>query len=129
MNKALLKQYYGINHWDIPKGYLCPPIPGRADYIHHIANVLGESNGGKIPTGSGIKVLDIGVGANCIYPIIGVKEYGWNFIGSEIDSIAVDSAKSLIDLNPELKGRIEIRLQNNPKHFLKVLFKSMKNLI
>ena len=117
LNKALLKQYYGINHWDIPKGYLCPPIPGRADYIHHIANVLGESNGGKIPTGSGIKVLDIGVGANCIYPIIGVKEYGWNFIGSEIDSIAVDSAKSLIDLNPELKGRIEIRLQNNPKHF------------
>ena len=124
LNKALLKQYYEITHWDIPKGYLCPPIPGRADYIHHIADVLGKSNGGKIPTGSAIKVLDIGVGANCIYPIIGVKEYGWNFIGSEIDSIAVDSAKSLIDLNPELKGRIEIRLQNNPKHFFEGIIQS-----
>ena len=64
------------------------------------------------------------MGANCIYPIIGVKEYGWNFIGSEIDSIAVDSAKSLIDLNPELKGRIEIRLQNNPKHFFEGIIQS-----
>lgn len=33
LNKSLLKQYYGIGNWDIPAGYLCPPIPGRADYI------------------------------------------------------------------------------------------------
>ncbi|MCX6266590.1 MAG: RlmF-related methyltransferase, partial [Bacteroidetes bacterium] len=33
LNKALLKVYYNINDWDIPGGYLCPPVPGRADYI------------------------------------------------------------------------------------------------
>src|SRR5436305_5172005 len=77
LNKALLKHHYGINHWSIPTGYLCPPIPGRADYIHHIADLLANSNHGIIPKGSRIKCLDIGVGANCIYPIIGIKEYGW----------------------------------------------------
>ena len=40
LNRALLKFHYGIEHWDVPDGYLCPPIPGRADYIHHIADLL-----------------------------------------------------------------------------------------
>jgi len=115
LNKALLKHYYCISHWDIPKNYLCPPIPGRADYIHHIADVLGSSNKGKIPTGSQIKCLDIGVGANCIYPIIGNKEYGWSFVGSEIDTVAIESANRIIEGNPLLKGKIEIRLQRNPQ--------------
>ena len=26
LNKALLKAYYNISFWDIPEGYLCPPI-------------------------------------------------------------------------------------------------------
>jgi 23S rRNA (adenine1618-N6)-methyltransferase len=115
LNKALLIHFYGIQYWDIPDGYLCPPIPGRADYIHHIADVLGKLNGGKIPEGPTMKVLDIGVGANCIYPIIGTKEYGWSFVGSEIDSIAADSANSIINKNEGLSGVIDIRLQKNTK--------------
>ena len=71
LNKALLIHHYGITVWNIPTGYLCPPVPGRADYIHHIAGFLGKNNFGKIPAGPKIKCLDIGVGASCIYPIIG----------------------------------------------------------
>ena len=41
LNKALLMEYYGIIAWQIPSNYLVPPIPSRADYIHHIADVLG----------------------------------------------------------------------------------------
>jgi len=115
LNKALLKYYYVIAYWNIPENYLCPPIPGRADYIHHIADVLGSFNKGKIPTGSQIRCLDIGVGANCIYPIIGNKEYGWSFVGSEIDTVAIESANRIIEGNPLLKGKIEIRLQRNPQ--------------
>ena len=117
LNKTLLKHYYGIDYWDIPEGYLCPPIPGRADYIHHIADLLMMSNYGKIPTGNKIKCLDIGVGANCIYPIIGNNEYGWSFIGSDIDPVAIENGKKIIKLNPKLKGQIELRFQNNPKDF------------
>ncbi len=115
LNKTLLIHYYGIENWDIPQNYLCPPIPGRADYIHHIADLLSTKNKGKIPTDNQIKCLDIGVGASCVYPIIGVKEYGWSFVGTEIDPIAIESANKIIKSNSSLKGKIEIRLQGNPK--------------
>lgn len=115
LNTALLKHYYGIDHWDIPPGYLCPPVPGRADYIHHIADLLGAYNDGKIPTGKAVRCLDIGVGANCIYPLIGAKAYGWSFVGADIDPVAIASANSIIEANPVLQDAVECRLQPNPK--------------
>lgn len=115
LNKALLIHHYGITSWDIPNGYLCPPVPGRADYIHHIAGFLGKNNMGKIPTGQQIKCLDIGVGAGCIYPIIGNHEYGWSFTGSDIDPVAIESSKKITESNRSLTGKIECRLQTNPK--------------
>ncbi|MBA9076749.1 23S rRNA (adenine(1618)-N(6))-methyltransferase RlmF [Rufibacter quisquiliarum] len=117
LNKALLKHYYGITHWDIPANYLCPPIPGRADYLHHIADLLGDQNTvgteRNIPRGAQVKCLDIGVGANCIYPILGTKEYGWSFVGADIDPVAIKSANNIIQANPSLKGKITCRLQPN----------------
>lgn len=117
LNKALLKYFYGIDNWDIPSNYLCPPIPGRADYIHYVADLLSSSNSvfqAKIPAGSKIKCLDIGVGANCVYPIIGVREYGWSFVGTDIDRVSIESATRIVDNNALLKGKVELRLQQNP---------------
>jgi 23S rRNA (adenine1618-N6)-methyltransferase len=111
LNRAFLRQFYGIEHWDIPKGYLCPPIPGRADYVHYLADLLAESNGGTLPPGEDITVLDVGVGANCIYPIIGRREYGWHFVGSDVDGVAVRAAQQIEAANPSLAGAIECRLQ------------------
>ncbi len=112
LNKALLKHFYQIDLWDIPDGYLCPPIPGRADYIHNVADLLASVHHKVIPTGNKVKVLDIGVGANCVYPIIGHQEYGWSFVGSEIDTLAVSAAKNIVEVNPVLRNAIEIRLQS-----------------
>lgn len=114
LNRALLLRHYGIEYWDIPAGYLCPPIPGRADYIHHIADLLAASNGGKLPPGNQIRCLDIGIGANCIYPILGNRIYGWSFIGSDIDPVAIESANKIIAANPGLQEAVECRLQTNP---------------
>lgn len=115
LNKALLQHHYQIEYWDIPEGYLCPPIPGRADYLHHIADLLANRNETKeIPKGTGVTCLDIGVGANCVYPIIGRKEYDWSFIGSDIDETAVNSARSIVEKNSLLSGFVDIRLQQNP---------------
>ncbi len=112
LNQALLKQFYNIQHWDIPQNYLCPPIPGRVDYIHYIADVLSSSNGGIIPKGKAVNVFDIGVGANCIYPLLGHQEYGWQFIGSEIDLKALKVAKQIVESN-SLSNYIDIRHQIN----------------
>lgn len=114
LNKGLLSHYYGVANWDFPDENLVPPIPGRADYIHYMADLLGQTNFGEIPTGDKITVLDIGVGANCIYPIIGVTEYGWNFIGSDIDPQSIESATKIVASNLSLEGKIECRLQENP---------------
>ena len=119
LNKALLKHFYNISYWELPKTNLCPPIPGRADYLHYIADVLAEQNSGVIPTEANVKILDIGTGANCIYPIIGHQEYGWSFVGTEIDKPAKLTAENIINHNPELKDLIKIRLQENKRNIFK----------
>jgi 23S rRNA (adenine1618-N6)-methyltransferase len=124
LNTALLKYYYKIEFWDIPKNYLCPPIPGRADYIHHVAQLLGSKNSYKIPMNGKVTCLDIGTGANCIYPIIGHQEYGWKFIGTDIDEIALNSAQEIVNLNNNLTGKVELRLQQKSKHIFKGIIQS-----
>ncbi len=116
LNKGLLSHYYGIESWEFPDENLCPPIPGRADYIHHIADLLGDNNFDTIPFGDKITCLDVGLGASCIYPIIGVTEYGWKFIGSDTDPISIGSAQNIVNSNTSLKDKIVCRIQENPKN-------------
>jgi 23S rRNA (adenine1618-N6)-methyltransferase len=107
LNQALLKHAYGLQHWDIPPGYLCPPIPGRSDYIHHLADLIA------LRRGPSVRMLDIGTGANCIYPLIGASEYGWSFVGAEVDPVAWRWAQKIVTANPSVKGLIECRLQKS----------------
>jgi 23S rRNA (adenine1618-N6)-methyltransferase len=111
LNRALLQRDYGVRKWDIPPGFLCPPIPGRADYLHYLADLLASHNQGKIPYGPAVRALDIGVGANCIYPLIGCVEYGWEFVGSDIAAEALKNAGRILDDNPELHQHITLRQQ------------------
>ncbi len=113
LNKALLFTFYDLNYWQIPEGFLCPPIPGRADYIHYLADLLKESNYGKLPKGDQITCLDIGTGSNLIYPIIGTHQYGWHFIGSETDTRAKMAASEIVEHNRRLQKKVEVRLQPN----------------
>jgi 23S rRNA (adenine1618-N6)-methyltransferase len=118
LNKALLITYYDIQNWDIPADNLCPPIPGRADYIHYIADLLASSNG-SIPEGENVVGLDIGIGANCIYPIIGNNAYGWSFVGTDIDEKALQNCKKIIANNPKLIDSISLQLQVEPRFIFK----------
>lgn len=111
LNQALLKHFYQVDFWDIPDGFLFPPIPGRADYIHHLADLLAQSNGGGFPKSAKINVLDIGTGANLIYPILGNSIYDWNFVGSELNPKAIESAKQILAKNPQFQGKIELKPQ------------------
>jgi 23S rRNA (adenine1618-N6)-methyltransferase len=116
LNRALLKTHYNIEFWDIPAGYLCPPIPGRVDYIHYLADLLAESNTQEIPRGRQIKALDIGTGASLVYPLTGQSEYGWHFTGVDIDAGALKSAKQICDFN---KLNIRLRRQSDPENIFR----------
>jgi 23S rRNA (adenine1618-N6)-methyltransferase len=119
LNSALLRHFYNIQNWRIPAQYLCPPIPGRADYVHNIADLLAAANGGVVPQAANVNVLDIGVGANMVYPIIGQREYGWRFVGADCDAIALKNAQQIIDANDGLADNITLRLQTNSANIFK----------
>ena len=112
LNKSLLTHHYQIADWDIPDQFLCPPIPGRADYIHYLADLLSTERNKQL------KGLDIGMGANAIYPLIGHREYGWDFVGTDINGSAIENAQAIVDKNG-LNDFIQLRLQINQNHIFK----------
>jgi len=133
LNTALLKHYYSINHWDIPKGALCPPIPGRVDYIHYVADLLevnenarrsANKNINKLNTSSVINMLDIGTGANGIYPLLACQIYGWHCVGSDINIASLDNVNGIICSNPDLKGSLSLRKQNKRDNIFKGVIKA-----
>ena len=111
LNAALLNRYYNIVDWDIPEGALCPPIPGRADYIHHIADLIGLER--EQPN---IKLLDVGTGANGIYPLLACQIYGWQCVGSDINAQSLENVATIIANNPTLKDRFTLRTQPDKNH-------------
>lgn len=113
LNTALLYTHYDVKFWEFPDKNLCPPIPSRADYIHHLADLLRRSH-----LESDVKVLDIGVGASCIYPLLGNSIYNWSFVGSDIDEKSLQIAQKIIDKN-NLENVIELRHQRDYQHILK----------
>jgi 23S rRNA (adenine1618-N6)-methyltransferase len=110
LNKGLLFCYDTISVWEFPDENLCPPIPGRLDYVHHLADLLSSEEN--------IKILDVGTGATCIYPLLGVAEYNWNFIATDIDLDSLDTAQDNIDDN-KLESKIELRQQFDENNILK----------
>jgi 23S rRNA (adenine1618-N6)-methyltransferase len=115
LNKALLQSHYGLAFYELPNKNLIPPIPGRADYIHYIADLLAENNNGEIPTGDSILGLDVGVGANCIYPILGNKIYDWSFVASDIYKDSLENCVRIIENNENLSDFISLQLQGNSR--------------
>jgi len=110
LNGALLSAHYGIHTWDIPMGYLCPPIPGRADHIHYIADLLGYKEKSKEKK----RIIDIGTGSNIVYPLLGKKIYDWDFLATEADPRAYKTAKRIVEANG-LQKSIQVVFQQEQK--------------
>ncbi|MDO6597231.1 23S rRNA (adenine(1618)-N(6))-methyltransferase RlmF [Oceanihabitans sp. 2_MG-2023] len=117
LNKALLKTYYSINYWEFDDTHLCPPIPGRVDYIHHLANLLKTYTFKKK-----IQVLDIGTGATCIYPLLGFAAYNWRFVGTDVENTSLKNAQRIIDENM-LRDSITLRFQKDKAQILNGILK------
>ncbi len=81
-----------------------------------------------MPKGDAITCLDIGTGASCIYPIIGVVDYDWNFIASDIDQNSLANARKIISLNASLQGKVECRLQGNVRCILRGIIQESERI-
>ena len=114
LNKALLFSYEKISVWNFPDQNLCPPIPGRLDYILYLTDLLSEEEN--------VKVLDIGTGATCIYPLLGVAENNWDFVATDIDLDSLDTSQDNIDDN-NFSDKIELRQQFDENNILKGVLK------
>ena len=114
LNQALLQAWYGVQGWTIPPDYLCPPIPGRADYVHELADLLAQDFRERLPVGPGVTGLDVGVGANLVYPLVAVGEFGWTLAGSDTDPVALANAAAILAANPAMAARITLRAQTDP---------------
>jgi 23S rRNA (adenine1618-N6)-methyltransferase len=75
-----------------------------------------------IPRGETVRVLDIGVGANIIYPLIGTHEYGWQFVGADIDANGLANGAKVISANG-LNNLIDLRLQTSQSSIFKGVIK------
>ncbi|PHJ23896.1 23s rrna methyltransferase [Cystoisospora suis] len=138
LSKALLMECYGLE-FDLPlaeEKFLVPCVPSRANYVHHAADLLVDVeleatlylelhrpardvdrvNALVKETaplrGEGVRILDIGVGANCIYPLLGATEYGWSFVGTDVSERSLAVAQRNVDSNG-LGSRISLRHQPN----------------
>ncbi|CAL1171240.1 unnamed protein product [Cladocopium goreaui] len=135
LTRSLLAEFYQIQHWNLPAGYLCPPVPQRVDYLHIMADLLRDTlkpaegtEGPEDPEGpegkqetqipQGLCGLDIGTGASCIYSLLGAREYAWRFIASDIDAVALQHAAQLVAENG-LEKQITLRRQEDPKRVLR----------
>ena len=116
LNTAILSHDYRIRNWSIPDGYLCPPVPGRADYLHHLRDLLDKASGAHEKP---VRVMDIGTGAGAIYALLGASLFGWTMVASDIDTEALEDSRSILKQNPSLEPCVELRLQENPEQILR----------
>ena len=103
LTRAILRDAFEIE-MEIPRDRLCPPVPNRVNYIewlHEILNIkLVDPKTGKVrDVPKRFRGLDVGIGASCIYPLLGHRMYGWNFVGTDIDRKSFDYAMRNVKRN------------------------------
>ena len=106
MTKSILNYYFNIKYYDIPKGFLIPPVPSRLNYLNLINELIKDIKKENIIG------VDIGTGANIIYPILGNSLYNWKFICSEINNESYNNAKLILQKN-NLEENINLIKQEN----------------
>ncbi|KAK8810715.1 hypothetical protein WA158_007290 [Blastocystis sp. Blastoise] len=122
LTKVLLKKDFDLD-WEIPIDRLCPGITGRINYLNWIHDLLNYSK----KMDNEIKGIDIGIGASCIYPLLGNKIYTWNFLGSDIDDISIQYAKENVKRN-HLENFIQIVKQENSDCIFKNILENNKEI-
>ncbi|KAI8643636.1 hypothetical protein BD408DRAFT_385291 [Parasitella parasitica] len=107
--KCLLKRDFNISI-DFPLDTLCPAVPNRLNYILWLEDLIQDT----LSKRENCQGIDIGVGASCIYPLLGsATNPTWHFLGTEINQRSVDFANRNVQSN-HLEDRITIKHNSDP---------------
>jgi len=111
LSRSLLHKNFQLDLKTIPRGYLCPPIPNRLNYVLWLKGLLGESStldNGRYFQESPVplvrKGLDIGTGCSCIYPLLLSRDIftegkQWQFLATDIDPVSIECAEENVKAN------------------------------
>ena len=122
LNIALLKKDYMLSYYDLPEENLIPAVPGRWQYIKELAQLFVQSGASKRAK---MHILDIGTGANVIYPLLAHQRLGWTAVGSDISEVSLTHAQQILDRNGIPKTAVELVHQANPQHILRGVIDDM----
>ena len=100
--RTLLLHDFGVR-WELPLERLCPTVPSRLNYLLWIQDLLDLRPAAS--ASEPIRGVDIGTGASCIYPLLGVARFGWRFIATEVDATSTHWARQNVALNQWLAGK------------------------
>jgi len=105
LSRALLMRRFRLDGWTCPVGALVPPIAARAAYLRRMGLIVG---GGSPPPRS-LAVLDVGCGANLIFPLLAASPvFGWSATGLDVTPAALAGAAANLALNSSLAGRVRL---------------------
>ncbi|EFC46463.1 predicted protein, partial [Naegleria gruberi] len=124
LTKVLLKDDYQLE-WNLPLNHLCPPVTNRVNYIHWINDLL-EIGGNTQLDSQKIVGIDVGTGASCIYPLLGLRIYGWKFIASDICEESLEFAKKNVEMNEFQNDICLVKVDKESGDILKSLIPSLK---
>lgn len=122
LNKGMLLADFKLAEYNLPTGYLIPPIPGRLDYLLYVRDFLFEKF--KISVDSELRGLDIGTGANGIYCVLGAQHFNWTMVGTESDAKATEIAIANVQQTKRLQEKVQLRQQENKSFLFKGIIQS-----
>lgn len=113
LSRAILDKHFNLNLKCMPKGYLCPPIPNRLNYVLWLKELIRQTSSTDMsntyfikesPIGPNFRGLDLGIGVSCIYPLLlshnnFTECQPWQFLGTDIDPFSIKCAQENIDAN------------------------------
>ena len=125
LTKVLLLHDFHIS-WNIPDGVLVPTLTNRINYLEWLQDLFTLEG----PRDLSIKptVLDVGCGANLIYPLLGSAILKWYFVGVDVSKTAIEWAEKNRIANPELAELIEIRQVPPTKQQIEFFSKNVKTV-
>jgi 23S rRNA A1618 N6-methylase RlmF len=95
VTRALLKRDFDLD-WQQPLEHLCPPVPGRLNYLLWVEDLVLQD---AAAAAEGVCVADIGTGASAIFPLLGARRFGWSFLALDSNEEALGHARSNVERN------------------------------